>query len=84
MTKATTTPLVRQFFEHLFKDQLAKADKNATSDYEDLNSSRCGVCGPCLRQVMSSFSYIYVTIHRREVITLHNVTYLASRFCSLY
>ena len=51
MTKATTTPLVRQFFEHLFKDQLAKADKKISSDYEDLNSSRCGVCGPCLRQV---------------------------------
>jgi hypothetical protein len=53
MSKATTTPLVRHFFEHLFKDQLAKADeKNSSTRFdEDLNTSRCGVCGPCLRPV---------------------------------
>ena len=56
MTKATTTPLVRQFFEHLFKDQLAKGDK-FTSNLNVSKSGRCGVCVPCLRQVSEkSFS----------------------------
>uniref|UniRef100_T1J9Z9 DNA (cytosine-5)-methyltransferase n=1 Tax=Strigamia maritima TaxID=126957 RepID=T1J9Z9_STRMM len=42
-TKATTTPLVRELFELMFKDQIETAPKST------LRRKRCGVCEACQR-----------------------------------